>query len=172
MKFFIVLLFTFTSFFAQSQKLVKAELWTPATYQVLPGAFNIPMGSFCEECRWSYKNGVQLDKIKTKMGVHLVFSGMPDSSFFLTSKYKNISLIKKDDPKKIQHPTFIMQELVDEFSPAQAFTEYKYMTSNFKATNYIVFLHPQETYDLVFVFKDAEVGDTLKIDNFIEVIIK
>ena len=67
---------------------------------------------------------------------------------------------------------FVMQEVEDEFSPAQAFKEYKYMTSWFKATNYIVFLHPNETYDLVFIFKEAEVGDTIKVDGFIEAVIQ
>lgn len=172
MKFLIILLFTLSSIFAVSQKQIECKIWNPFTYQVLPGTFHIPMGSYCEECRWNYKNGVQLDKIKKKIGVHLTFSGMPDSLFYLTSKYKNISLIKKDDPKKILHPMFVMQEIEDEFSPAHAFRDYKYMTNWFKASNYMVFLNQGEKYDYVFVFKEAEVGDTLKIDNFIEVVIK
>ena len=102
--------------------------------------------------------------MKPWTGVWITFQKDNDSTFYLESKYKNISLTNYNT-KKVTHPSAILWYRYY-YNDRNCVREY--MSSSFKAKKCIVYFKPKERVDLILIFKDAEVGDVISIDGFME----
>jgi hypothetical protein len=114
----------------------------------------------------------QIENKKNLHGVHIKFSSTTDSTFNLTSKFKNISLKRKADGKII-HPYAIKWYGWDyDSKTGKEFSFLGYMINRFKTSKYTVTYNLNKTYDLILLFDSAEKGDVIEIDNFIKTTIE
>ncbi len=166
---FIAFTFCFNLIIKQTVgQTIKCKLWNTNDYSKLPDSLKLPGKISCQVCSWKCKTGEEINKKGKFTAVRLTFSNLKDTSFYLKSKFKNISLIKKGG-NKIQHPfALLWNDMKYDAKKKQEVPFIGYMLNNIKAINYIVTVNPKEKNDLIFLFKNAEVGDIIVIDNFIK----
>jgi hypothetical protein len=160
------------SLLASAQIKVKAKctLWNPTSLCDISDTLNIPGEVCAKDVTW---NDLRCNEIKKKglQGVHIRFSSKSVSTFSLTSKFKNISL-KKKDSEKIFHPYAILWYGTDyDFKTDNMVNFLGYMTNRFEAKEYIVTYELNKPYDLIMLFDEAAPGDNIVIDNFLNVTI-
>jgi hypothetical protein len=166
----IVLTFLTISFggFAQTKVDATCSLWNPKNFCDLSDTVNISYSIYCRSCTWTTLTCEQMENKKGLQGVHIRFSSKTDSAFSLTSKFKNISL-KKKTTGKIIHPYAILMYGMDFDSKTGKETAFVgYMTNRFKVHGYDITYSLNKPYDLIMLFNNAETGDKIVIDNFIE----
>lgn len=147
---------------------VKCRLWKTNDFSKLPDSLKLPSKISCTTCSWDILTGEELNKKGNFIAVHLTFSGLRDTSFSIKSKYKNFSLIKKGSnkathPFAIVWPGFKYDKKTDKEVSIIGF-----MTQKLKAINYKAFINPKNKCDMIFMFKEAEVGDIIVIEDFIK----
>jgi hypothetical protein len=132
-------------------------------------SLNIPSNTRAKECRYRFLTCKQIARKNHLTCVHIKFSSQTDSTFLLESKFENISLKRKVDGKVI-HPFAILSYTAQYISPNGSETLFiGFITKSFKAKEYIVSYKLNLQYDLVLLFRGAEPGDKIVIDNFIDV---
>jgi len=163
---------TFTTF-AQTKIDANCHLWTPKNLCDISDTLNIPSQLKAKNVTGNTLTCKEMEKKnKNLQGVIIRFSSMTDSTFTLTSKFKNITLKKKTDGKII-HPYAIMWygfTFPDSTGRENEFIGY--MINHFRATEYNVYFKLNKTYDLILLFDSAEKGDRIVVDNFVDVEIK
>jgi len=169
-KRFYALLFIFIltcPAFAQNSNDINCKIWKPESFCQIPESVNIPCYIFGKDCTWNFKTCREIDKENDLTGIWITFVKSPDSTFVLEDKFQNISLVKKNGENKI-HPKAILwynrhETPVDNDNE----TVLEYMTSDFKAKEYKVTFKPGEKTDLILLFREAEEGDEIIIDDFL-----
>jgi hypothetical protein len=153
---------------AQSKVDAKCKLWTPTNFCDTSETLNLPYLMYGTNCTEDVRTCQQMED-KNLIGVHITFSSKTDSTFSLKSKFKNISLKKKSDGKVIR-PYAIKWYGVDYDSKTGKLIPFLgYLLNNLKARTFVVKYNLNTTYDLIILFKSAEQGDQIVIDNFIDV---
>jgi len=148
---------------AQSESVVKCNIWKPASACDLPKSLNVPTQWSCRNCFWTYKECEKINK-KSWTGVWLTFNKETDSTFYFKSHYKNISLTNKKT-NKIIHPKAIAWYPICMSNPN---CDLEFMPKSLRTKEFIVNFKPKTNVDLILIFDSAEPGDKLIIDNFIE----
>lgn len=159
------------SLFSQQNVLVKTKIWKPNNFCEFPEDINICYKISCSDCSWSYTDCEKINK-KKLTGVHINFISELDTSFNLTSKFENIQL-KRNKSDEILHPIAILMAESNYNSKSDEKTYYMtYMNNKFKVDEYNLIFELDIAYDLILLFKDADYGDTIIIDDFINKTIK
>jgi hypothetical protein len=168
----LIFILTFLSAisFAQKNSVLKCKIWKPESFCNLPDSLNIPMSITGRNCTWDFKTCEEINKEGLLTGVWLSFKRVSDSCFFLESKYKNISLVKKSN-KEVVHPSAILWFNSHDLDNNNCKAGFEYMTV-FKVKYYKVNFKPKEKTDMILLFREAENGDEIIIDDFIQTLIK
>ncbi len=150
---------------------IQCKIWNTKDYAQYPSDINVPTNIYGEKVTWNYANTDELNKKASYTAVHLTFSGMDDTSFSITTKFKNFSL-KNNSTKKTIHPYAILWlgEYYDEKTDKNKYNK-RYMVNNFHAKKYIVRLTPHEKYDMIFLFDSANASDSLIVDGLLKTVI-
>ncbi len=151
--------------FGQAKAQARGMIWKPNSYCDFSSGWSIPCQVFCRDCYWNTVMCEDIAKKGSFTGVHVVFKTMSDTTFELTSHFKNISLITKSG--KTVHPYAILwhnyemdpktEDEVDKIS---------FMISKFRTKSYRVTIKPKTAYDLIFLFKEAATGDVVILGDF------
>jgi hypothetical protein len=156
---------------AQIKVKAKCKLWNPTSLCDISDTLNIPMEISGRNVNWTTLKCQEIKK-KGLQGIHIRFSSKSVSTFSLSSKFKNISL-KKKDTEKIIHPYAILWYGTDyDFKTENMVNFLGYMTNRFEATEYVVTYELNKPYDLIMLFDEAAPGDNIVIDNFLNVTIE
>jgi hypothetical protein len=144
----------------------QCRLWKPASFCDIPDTlvtFTLIHG---ENVTWHTLSCTEFDKKKNEMtGVWITIRNSKDTAFSISTRYRNIRLLRKSDGKVIR-PYAI---LWDDWNPSKNISENVFMTRKFRARKYNVFFNHKKKFDLIIIFKDANPGDTVVIDDFIKV---
>ncbi len=152
---------------------ISCKIWKTQDYSKFPDSLNIPNNYSCDHCTWNFLKDEQIKNLNSYVAVHLTFSGLLDTCFFLKNKFENISLIKKSN-NKVLHPYALLWEGESESTsniPGDYISKIQYMTNKFRVNNYKVNIVPKKKYDLIMMFNEAEIGDSLIVENFIKTLI-
>lgn len=150
--------------FAQKVSIEKCKIWKPASFCTIPDSLK-STGAFCMDCTWKEKTCKQIDKNKGLVGIWITFISESDTSFKLDNKFGNISVIKKKSQKAI-HP-YAFLNWGEYYSDHKMNFGYQYMTY-LKSKNYFLTFKSKEKVDVIFIFRGAEKGDKIIIDNFLQ----
>jgi hypothetical protein len=159
------------SLLASAQNKVKAKctFWTPPSLCEISDTLNIPMQARGKDVKWNILTCQQINSSNELQGIHVRFTSKSVSTFSIESRFKNISL-KKKDSDKTYHPYAILwygTEYNDKSCKMVSFIGY--LTSQFTAKEYTVTYELNKPYDLIMLFYRAAPGDKIVIDNFLEV---
>lgn len=167
MKKITIILFSFCLTFgtiAQKVSIVKCKIWKPESFCTFPDSLKTS-GTFCLDCTWKNKTCKQIDKKKRLIGVWITFTAENDTSFILANKFKNISLVRKNN-KKILHPfAFLHWDQI--YVDHKLIFEYIYMTY-IRSKHYFLTFKTKVDVDIILIFPYAEEGDKIIIDNFLQ----
>ncbi len=169
MKNLIVLIFvSFLTIgaFAQSKSVVSCKIWNPESFCDIPDSLITMPRIINADTVFAYSISCNdIDKKENKTAVWLTLSTKDGSSLMFVSGFKNISLINKTNDKKI-HPFAILWS--DFTYNENGKSNLHYMTSAFKTSKYKSKFSFQKKIDLILIFPNAEKGDKIIIDDFIE----
>lgn len=143
------------------------RLWQPKSFCNMPEDVNICYKISCNDCSWQYTDCEKMDKKKLK-AVRITFSSSTDTTLNLTTKFENISLKGKNSGKILHPKAILMAESDFNHETGESYQYKTYMTNRFKVAYYTLTFYPDESYDLILLFDDAETGDKITIDDFIE----
>ena len=162
MKTICIILFAFfltNVSFSQSKSVIKCSIWKPTSFCNIPDSLNLPSWR-ADNLTIESVQCEQLDKKNNLIGVWIKLSKKDGSSFLLESNFKNISLVKKNNQEKIS-PEAILWNL--------AYSDkHGYISSNFKTNSFKAKFGTHKNIDLIIIFTNAEKGDKIIIDNFVE----
>jgi len=166
---FFSILFISLAASSQIKTEARCQLWTPKSLCDLPQDLNIPCNISCRDCYWNFSSCEEIAKKGSFKGIKISFSSNSDSVFSLESNFKNFSL-KNKTTGKISHPYAILWHNTDiDPKTEEPKDVIAYMINRFRTTEYKVNLKLNESYDLILLFKDAGIGDSFTIDNFMDV---
>lgn len=151
--------------FEQNISIVKCKIWKPESFCDLPDSIKTP-GSYCLDCTLKNKTCKQIEKKKNLVGVWITFTAETDTTFVLANKFKNISLVRKNNKKEIRPYAFLHWDQI--FSDHKLIFEYVYMTF-VRSKNYYLIFKAKTQVDIIFIFPGAEKSDKIVIDNFLQV---
>jgi hypothetical protein len=154
---------------AQVKVNAKCTFWNPQSFCEISDTLNIPMQAHGKDVKWNILTCQQINTSNELQGVHVRFSSKSVSTFAIESRFKNISL-KKKDGNKTYHPYAILwygTEYNDKSCKMVSFIGY--LTSQFTAKEYTVTYELNKPYDLIMLFFGAAPGDKIVIDDFLEV---
>jgi len=149
---------------AQTNSNIKCRIWKPQSFCNIPDSLTGIWGIYCRQCSWNPINCSEIDKMGNMTGVWLTIPINNGRRFMLKNEFKNISLIKKIDGKKI-HPYAILDFFNYEKNGNP--NEQKYIIS-IKAKRFFVKLKNDKKFDLILIFPNAEKGDKIIIDKYLE----
>ena len=163
----LVLILITITIFAQPKDNVKCRIWKPASFCDFPEPINFPE-------RIMVISGIQqtapcelIDKTNNLVGIWVTFPKGEVSKLNLTNGFKNIKLVGKNLRDTIYPNSLIMRD-----NSYLTLREYCYLSSNTKAEDCYMMLGDKKEYELIMLFKQAEIGDKLIIDNFLESFVK
>ena len=160
---FVLAMFLITaSVFGQIKDTVTCKIWKTKNFRTIPDSVNVPDNLFFNGTTFSEMSCGKLKKWNF-VGVWVTFEGKNNEKLYLKSHFKNISLVRKNSKEKL-HPIYYMEGV----RPVSEGVLPMYINnkSTFKSSYYN--LKPTEKYDLFMLFKKAEVGDKIIIDDFLE----
>jgi hypothetical protein len=160
--FLILLSFTVS---AQNFSNIICTIWKTSSFCDHIDSYHFIDSSFCTSCSGKDMTCEQMDKKNHLVGVRLTFKNETNNTFEYKTKYNNISIIRKKDNSKI-HPIAILYtpQLVKN---GKILSEAIFWT-HFKAERYINYLKAGNQTDIIMLFPEADKGDKLIIDGFIE----
>lgn len=155
-----VLLFLIVSLIAVSQTKtdINCKIWKPNDYCDMPDSIISLDRLAAINCQEGYTDCKSLDSLKTMTGVWLSFYNKKGSKINFKSDFANIRLIKKDSGKSINPYAFHKAN--------------KYFIVYLKATKYTCHIKGKRKVDFFMLFTEAETGDKIIIDDFIEATIQ
>ena len=164
-KIFIILSMSVltASVFGQTKESVKCRIWKTESFCIIPDDVNVPKSARYDSASLDGVSCTVLDEMDI-VGVWVTFQGKNVEELNLDSQFSSINLIRKKT-KKTLHPIAYMNSGEESYSPL-----YQSNKSTFRYCTYE--LEPNEKYDLFILFEDAQAGDKLVIEGFLEVVVK
>ena len=150
----------------QTREIVKCRIWKTKSFCVLPVGVSVPENA-------TYLVGASISRIscnelekQTVVGVWVTFRDKNVNELRLKNNYSNITLIRKNT-EEVLRPVAYMN-LPKPAGKDEGNPQYLSSTSTFGGVC-VYKLKPKEKYDLFILFEKAEVGDTLIIEDFLEI---
>ena len=169
MKFFFItsaIFFLTVPAFGQAREVIKCRIWKAKSFCMLPNAVNVP-----ENVKYLVGSSVssilcsELDK-QNLVGIWITIREKNASELRLKNNFSNIRLIRKNT-EEVLHPVAYMSRS----KPAgkeEGNPQYLSNQSTFGG-ECLYELKLKGRYDLFILFEAADVGDTLIIEDFLEV---
>jgi hypothetical protein len=162
----VILLFLATiPLFSQTNEEISCKVWQPKSYCDFPKIKNNAIMNI-NGSTLSIISCDSLDRMKNVVAVRITFTSKMQSQLRLNTGFKNIRLMKQNGITA--HPFAIMLPNWTD----RNYIPYEYFFLRQDSDNYLLTYESNKAYDIVLIFKDAKVGDTIVIDKFMETVIK
>jgi len=149
---FSALIFTLMSY-AQNKTEMNCKIWKPKTFCEIHDSIYLADRVFGIQAEWKEETCVELDMVKNLTGVWLTFTNKKNCKLFLKSNFENFKLIKKSNGQKIN---------------LSALYSKKGFITSIKAKKFTFTLKKGRIINIIMLFPEAEKGDKIIIDDFIE----
>jgi hypothetical protein len=147
--------------FGQTDTAVVCRLWKPISYCHLPDSVKLPDVVYFASVTMTAISCFQLDTIKGLKGLRVTFKGKNISELHLKSNFENIYVVNKISMDTI-HPIAILKK-----QKFENLDEPQYDYCDFQAEDHYFTFIPERKYDLFLLFRNANIGDRLVIEDLI-----
>ena len=157
------------SAFGQAREVIKCRIWKTKNYCLLPTAVNVPeTAKYLVGASISGISCSELDK-QNWVGIWITVREKNASELRLKNNFSNIRLLRKDS-ETVLLPVAYMSR-AKPIGKEEGNPQYLSNSTTFGG-ECIYELKVKERYDLFILFESADVGDTLIIEDFLEVEVK
>lgn len=142
---------------AQTKTEINCKIWKPKSFCEIPDSIYFADRVFGMKSSWKFTTCQQLDSINNSnnlIGVWLTFYNKKSSSLNFKTNFENIKLIKKNNGQKVNLSAIYFANKI--FYTSIEAKKYK---NHFKAKHKVNF---------IMLFPQADKGDKIVIDDFIE----
>ncbi|OFX29113.1 MAG: hypothetical protein A2X08_01385 [Bacteroidetes bacterium GWA2_32_17] len=139
---------------AQNKTEIECKIWNPNSFCVIPDSIYLADRVFAIHSEWKEDKCEHIDSLKNLTGVWLTFNIKKGCSLSFKTNFDNIKLIKKGSGQKV--------------GLFAIYTSRKYFMTSIKAKKFTYHLKTGRKIDIIMLFPQAEKGDKIIIDDFIE----
>ena len=148
------LLMSFMTLMTNAQTEINCKIWKPKSFCEIPDSIYLAYRVFAIQSEWKEETCEELDKVKGLTGVWLTFNIKNNCKLLLKSDFENFKLIKKSNGQQVN--LYALHKSKKNFTTSIKAKKYKYTLKGGRKIN------------IIMLFPEAEKGDKIIIDNFIE----
>jgi hypothetical protein len=140
--------------FAQPKADISCKIWNPKSFCEIPDSIYFADGMVAIHCQLKSDTCTQMDNINNQSGVWLSFHNKRRCSLNLKTDFENIRLIKKSNGRVVKLNALYFSR--------------KYFLVSVSATKLKYHFKGRRDINFIMLFPEAEKGDKIVIDDFIE----
>jgi hypothetical protein len=160
----LIAIFLTHGIYAQKTAKTLCMLWKPKSFCISPDSIKLPRIIKCDSTTEHYLTCDEINKNSSYKTVRLKLTRKNGKVFRLKSNFSNISLIRKTDGE-ILHPYAILWSFAN---VRDNNNNLKFLSSDFTTKSYKVKFKFMKYVDLILIFIQADLGDKIIIDDYLE----
>ena len=161
----LIAIFLTLGIYAQKNTKTQCKLWKPANFcNLQPDSFKLPRVIIYDSTSTNSFDCKQINENSTYKAVRIKLTRKNGSVLRLKSNFSNISLTRKSDNKVIHPFALLWYSGWDKDGKKELF----FLSSNFTTTGCKAKFSFMKYVDLILIFTEADLGDKIKIDDYLE----